>query len=101
MTSGDLRTEPTLMCVLNGYTGTPILGCSGQPLFGTFDQVTTPAQESTANLPTSQQRAVLNGMSGLLQMPPPPPPPPGPGTIGGLIAPIPYETTTARLETGD
>jgi len=94
MTSGDLRTEPSLTCVLNGYLGATTPGCSGQPSFalGTADQVTTPTQESATGLPTSQQRAVLNGRSGLLQVP---------IQFGGLSQPIPYETTTAQLDTGD
>lgn len=92
MTSGDLRTEPTLVCVLNGYGGVTTPGCSGLPSLatGTADQVTIPAQESTS-LPMSQQREVLAGMSGLLFPP---------TILGGLITPIPYETTKAQLETG-
>ena len=101
MTSGDLRTEPTLTCVLNGYLGRTTPGCSGQPSFplGTTDQVTAAAQESTTSLPKSQQRAVLAGLSGLLQTPTPIIT--SPINSGGLIEPIPYETTKAQLETGD
>lgn len=109
MTSGDLRTEPSLPCVLNGYmlngavVTTP--GCAGQSAFPlrTADQVTSVLMEdanqnpppTSPQLPVSQQKEVLAGGSGLLQTPPPP------GTIGGLSEPIPYETTTAQLETGD
>lgn len=98
MTSGDLRTEPTITCVLNGYNGATTPRCLGFPL-GTTDQMTSTAQESSTSLPTSQQRAILAEGSGLLQTPPPIIT--SPTNLGGLIAPIPYETTTARLETGD
>jgi len=104
MTAGNLRTEPTLSCVLSGYSGAPVpASCNGSPSLvnGMADRVTnalTPDQTST--LPVSQQRGVLNGGSGLLFAPQPPPPPIFAPTLGGLINPIPYETTKAQLDTG-
>ena len=82
MTTGSLRTEPTVGCVLappaGGGATTPgsCLLPGGVQLPGLYtgmaDQVTPlpvpPFQAvSSALLPTSQQAAVLGGMSGLLQ----------------------------------
>jgi hypothetical protein len=127
MTEGKNRAEPYLFlnsssvvinCVLSGLldvSGIPVItpGCSGKAsLFnGMADQVvnlvTASPQKSnlfpsftsnplatgatSTNLPMPQQQQVLNGGSGLLLTP---------TTLGGLIDPIPYETTKAQLETG-
>jgi hypothetical protein len=119
MTTGSLRTEPTVACVLaplaGGSATTPI-GClttGGGQLpglnTGMADQVTPlssvffnqPTSSGSALLPRSQQAAVLGGMSGLLQ------PEQQLGTTGslpmfasGFVNPIPHETTKAQLETG-
>jgi len=127
MTAGNLRTEPTVACVL-----APLLSGSGTPppaaclppangltaqspgfYTGAVDQV-TPLNPSfgygvatSAQLPMSEQQQVLGGMSGLLLSNNPPitlsnNPPiiPPPIQLSGLISPIPYETTEARLGTG-
>jgi hypothetical protein len=112
MTSGDVRTEPTLACVLApllSATVTPPAGClstvNGQTVqspglyTGTADQVNKVPMEdarqtpprTSAELPESQQTEVLAGMSGLLI--------PTPTILGGLVDPIPYETTKAQLGT--
>ncbi len=112
MTSGDLRTEPTLQCVLApllSATLTPPAAClttvNGRTVqspglyAGTADQVTTVLMEDASQtpprtlpqLPESQQTEVLAGGSGLLLRN---------IQLGGLISPIPYETTKAQLGTG-
>jgi hypothetical protein len=93
MTSGSVRTESTVPCILSSAP----TGCSGMPLFpSSVDQVNTPSTpDQTSTLPTSQQREVLNGGSGLLFAEP------NKGLIfSGLVDQIPYETTKAQLGTG-
>jgi hypothetical protein len=103
MTTGILRTEPTLPCILNGLGGVPTPGCSGLPSFplGTADQVTGTAFSSSASaaqLPVSQLGQAVDGLdrglSGLLFNNSP--------TLkfSGLLSPIPQETTKAQLGTG-
>jgi hypothetical protein len=120
MTTGSLRTEPTLACILNGITldGSQVTtpNCSGLPSLynGMADQVavqvtTTSSALSpnfasafpsampatTAQLPVPQQAEVL-GLSGLLFNNTPFPP----GfQFSGLVNPIPQETTKAELGT--
>jgi len=111
MTTGSLRTEPTLACILAGYpttTGaTPVpAACkdsSGNQVAGLFnpnvnlktDQVTTSpiVQNGVTLLQTPQQIQVL-GRSGLLFNNTP--------TLqfSGFLDPIPHETTKAQLGTG-
>ena len=97
MTTGSLRTEPTVACILNGITGAngPVInpGCSGLPsLFnGLADQVNTPSSAPLNLLPVSQQAQVLTGGSTLLFPFP---------TQSGFLNPIPHETTKAQLGTG-
>ena len=120
MTTGSLRTEPGLACILAGFpdgTGMippgcmpPLNGLTTQSpgLFnGTADQVTSSQLTQTANgmtvtvLPTPQLAQVLGqsgslGKSGLLfdnvsQ----------PLNYSGLLRPIPQETTKAQLDTHD
>ncbi len=97
MTTGSLRTESTVGCVL-APKGTTLSTCfttvSGVkvPLptlyNGMADQVTTPS--SSTQLPLSQQAEVLAGGSGLLS----------PFLIqSGFLNPIPHETTKAQLGT--
>jgi hypothetical protein len=119
MTTGSLRTEPSVPCVLAPLLSgsvTPPLGClpplntltaqSPGLYTGMADQV-TPLNPSfgygtatTAQLPVSQQQQALTGMSGLLS------PNVSGGIIppliqlSGLVNPIPHETTTAQLGTG-
>jgi hypothetical protein len=63
MTTGSLRTEPTLACVL---APTSLSSCSGKPTLGNgmADQVTTEADTDTTlgpmYLPVSQQAAVVD-----------------------------------------
>lgn len=110
MSAGNLRTEPSVACVLNGFSGDQVSACSGLPSLynGMADQVTPLDPDlgygiaTSAQLPMSQQQQVLAGMSGLLS------PNVSGGIIvpplmqsSGLINPIPYETTKAQLGTGD
>ena len=110
MSAGNLRTEPSVACVLNGFSGDQVSACSGLPSLynGMADQVTPLNPDfgygiaTSAQLPMSQQQQVLAGMSGLLF------PNVSGGIIvpplmqsSGLINPIPYETTKAQLGTGD
>jgi len=98
MTTGSLRTEPTLQCVLAGFSETTPPACTATVptlLNGLADQVTPlpspPYQQaSTAQLPVSQQTQALSGGSGLLF----------PISTLGFLNPIPHETTQARIETG-
>jgi hypothetical protein len=116
MTTGSLRAEPGLACILAGMTLDPITnqpqvpgGCKDASgnwvspgLFnGGADQVIFSQQTQTVNgvtvtvLPTPQQAQVL-GRSGLLfdnvnQ----------PLQYSGLLKPIPQETTKAQLDTRD
>jgi hypothetical protein len=108
MTAGNLRTEPTLQCVLAPLLSgelTPPAAClstvNGQTVqspglyVGTADQVTTATTpDQTSTLPTSQQREVLNGGSGLTSLNSPQ------LMFSGLVDPIPYETTKAQLGAG-
>lgn len=100
MTTGSLRTEPTVGCVL-APAGTTLSTCfttvSGVkvPLptlyNGMADQVNTPSSGTSTLLPLSQQAEVLTGGSGLLS----------PFLINsGFLNPIPHETTKAELGTG-
>ncbi len=100
MTTGSLRTESTVGCLL-APQGTTLSTCfttvSGVkvPLptlsNGMADQVNTPSSGTSTLLPLSQQAEVLTGGSGLLS----------PFLIqSGLLNPIPHETTKAQLETG-
>jgi hypothetical protein len=100
MTTGSLRTEPTVGCVL-APQGTTLSTCfttvSGVkvPLptlhNGMADQVNTPSSGTSTQLPLSQQAQVLTAGSGLLS----------PFLMqSGFLNPIPYETTKAQLETG-
>jgi hypothetical protein len=118
MTTGSLRTEPTVSCVLAPPLSTTVMppaGClttvGGQTVqlpslyTGTADQV-TPLNTSfgfgvatSAQLPVSQQQEVLTSMSGLLLSNDPPIIPPL-MQVSGLISPVPYETTEAQLGTG-
>jgi hypothetical protein len=119
MTTGSLRTEPTVACVLAPLAGgaaTTPAAClntvGGQTVqlpglnTGLADQVTplplaffSPAP-TQAQLPTSQQAAVLGGMSGLLQTPQAAQNGPLPSFASGFVNPIPYDTTKAQLGTG-
>ena len=114
MTTGILRAEPILACILAGYPGTttipaackdPVTGVQTAP--GLFnpnvnlqtDKVSSPSSgASSAQLPVSQQGQVIKGLdrgqSGLLFDNTP--------TLkfSGLLSPIPQETTKAQLETG-
>jgi hypothetical protein len=106
MTTGSLRSEPTVACVLAGFpggTGTIPTACknaSGAQLPGLFnpnvtamtDQVNTPATSALPpqDLPVSQQAQVLTGGSTLLF----------PFMRSGFLNPIPHETTKAQLGTG-
>jgi hypothetical protein len=90
MTAGNVRTTTTLACILS----TDPTCTSTSFAQGTVDQVTKPSQEGTT-LPESQQTEVVNGGSGLLYNNSPT------ATFSGLLNPIPRETTTAQLETGD
>ena len=118
MTAGNLRTEPSVACVLApplSGSVTPPAGClttvGGQTVqlpslyTGTADQVTplnpnfSYGIATSAQLPMSQQQQVLGGMSGLLSSNNPAIIPPL-IQLSGLISPIPYETTEARLGTG-
>jgi hypothetical protein len=118
MTTGSLRTEPTVACVLAAPAGggvtTPascLTTSGGQTIqlpglyTATADQVTPlpipPFQAaSQAQLPMSQQAQVLGGMSGLLL----PEPSIGSASLptfaSGFVQPIPHETTTAQVGTG-
>jgi hypothetical protein len=106
MTAGNLRTEPTLQCVLApslSLGGVPPAAClstvggtttqSPGLYAGTADQLTLESQETpNANpitLPMSQQTQVLT--STLLHNP----------TTTGFLHPIPRETTKAQAGTGD
>jgi hypothetical protein len=101
MTTGILRTEPTLACILNGLGGVTTPGCSGLPSFplGTADQATLlpVTQNGVTLLPVSQQGQAVEGLdrgkSGLLFDNSP--------TLkfSGLLSPIPQETTKAKLGT--
>jgi hypothetical protein len=115
MTTGSLRTSPTLQCALAPLLGAdptmiPPPAClttvNGQQVqsaglyAGTADQVTKSpiAQNGVTLLQTPQQQAVL-GTSGLLFDNPLPPN--GPTLqFSGLLDPIPHETTKAQLGTG-
>jgi hypothetical protein len=100
MTTGILRTEPTLACILNGLGGVTTPGCSGLPSFplGTADQLSFASSASLTQLPVSQQGQAVDGQdrgqSGLLFTNSP--------TLqfSGLLSPIPQETTKAQLGTG-
>jgi hypothetical protein len=100
MTTGSLRTESTVGCLL-APQGTTLSTCfttvSGMkvPLptlaNGTADQVNTPSSATSTQLPLSQQAEVLTGGSGLLS----------PFLIqSGFLNPIPREMTKAQLGTG-
>jgi hypothetical protein len=100
MTTGSLRTESTVGCLL-APQGTTLSTCfttvSGMkvPLptlyNGMADQVNNPSSATSTQLPLSQQAEVLTGGSGLLQ----------PLLIqSGFLNPIPHETTKAQLGTG-
>jgi hypothetical protein len=109
MTTGSLRTEPGLACILAGMDGASVpaacIDASGNQLPGLFnggaDQVIFSQQTQTVNgvtvtvLPTPQQAQVL-GRSGLLfdnvnqSL-----------NYSGLLRPIPQETTKAQLDTRD
>jgi hypothetical protein len=100
MTTGSLRTEPTVGCVLapnatslsTCYTTVAGVKVQSPSLYtGTADQVTTASSTSSAQLPVSQQTQVLTSGSGLLYDPP---------MKSGLLNPIPQETTKAQLGTG-
>jgi hypothetical protein len=96
MTTGSLRTEPTVACVLAGFMGGAVpTACSGLPsLFnGMADQVNTPSTPLTfpGQLPMSQRAQVLTGGSTLLFPFP---------TQSWFLNPIPHETTKAQLGTG-
>jgi hypothetical protein len=105
MTTGSLRTPPTVGCALAGYTGHPVpatclTGGVQMPslLNGTVDQVNTPVTSGLPpqQLPVSQQAQVLTGGSNLLL------PNPLVGALpmkSGLLNPIPHETTKAQIET--
>jgi hypothetical protein len=103
MTAGNIRTEPTLACVLAGLGGDAVpTACSGLPSLanGMSDQLTplptaffSPAA-TTAQLPKSQEQEVLNGGSGLLVVNSPV------LNFSGFVDPIPQETTKAQLGTG-
>lgn len=108
MTTGSLRTEPTVSCVLAGFTGDAVpSACSGLPALynGLADQVTPLntsfgfGAASQQQLPVSQQQEVLTSMSGLLLSNNPAIIPPL-MQFSGLISPVPYETTEAQLGTG-
>jgi hypothetical protein len=118
MTTGILRTEPTLGCILAGYpntvTGQPdpvpaaCKDASGNQLLGFFntnpalqtDRLNFASSATSAQLPVSQQGQAVkaadpaHGPSGLLFTNNP--------TLqfSGLLSPIPQETTKAQLETG-
>jgi hypothetical protein len=100
MTTGSLRTESTVGCVL-APQGTTLSTCSTTvsgikvPLptlhNGMADQVNTPSSAMSSQLPLSQLAEVLTGGSGLLS----------PFLIqSGFLNPIPHETTKAQLGTG-
>jgi hypothetical protein len=100
MTTGSLRTESTVGCVL-APQGTTLSTCfttvSGikVPLptlhNGMADQVNTPSSAMSSQLPLSQQAEVLTGRSGLLS----------PFLIqSGFLNPIPQDMTRAQLGTG-
>ena len=99
MTTGSLRTTTTPGCVL---APSSLSGCASTSFVqGTVDQATTASTpDGTTTLPISQQREALNGVSGTG----------GSGLLytnspqlqfSGLLNPIPRETTTAQLGTGD
>lgn len=104
MSAGNLRTEPTVGCVLapNPPLSTnPCVSPTGAKLptlsNGLADQVTFPSSASSTQLPVSQQAQVL--------APPPQPGTPGsgllsPNTTLGFLNPIPLETTKAQLAGG-
>ena len=118
MTAGNIRTEPSVACVLApalSGSGTLPAGClppangltaqSPGLYTGAADQV-TPLNPNfgygvatSAQLPMSQQQQVLAGMSGLLSSNNPAIIPPL-MQLSGLVSPIPYETTEAQLGTG-
>jgi hypothetical protein len=101
MTTGSLRTEPTLACILNGHvvgeTTVTTPGCSGLPSLplGTADQLTfSPVTQNGATLLQVPQQAQVLGRSGLLFD--------DSATVqfSGLLNPIPHETTKAQLGSG-
>jgi cytoskeletal protein CcmA (bactofilin family) len=98
MTTGSLRTEPAVECMLAALpTPTPcFLGGVEMPTLanGKADQVTTPSSASPTQLPLSQQAEVLTGGSGLLQTS-------NPSMKSGFLNPIPRERTKAQIGTGD
>jgi hypothetical protein len=110
MTTGMLRTESTVGCVLAGFMGEAMpASCSGKPTLynGMADQVSTPSSATSTQLPESQQAQVLTGGSGLLSPFGDPPmqtgflsPLEGPIMQSGFLNPIPHETTKAQLGTG-
>jgi hypothetical protein len=118
MTTGSLRTEPSVACVLAppaGGSATTPAACllpGGVQLpglnTGMADQVTPlssvffsqPTSSGSAQLPTSQQATVLGGMSGLLHLEPTFGSDSLPMFASGFVNPIPHETTKAQLETG-
>ncbi len=118
MTTGSLRTEPTVACVLAAPAGggvTTPAGClttsGGQTVqlpglyTATADQVTPlpipPYRAaSQAQLPMSQQAQVLGGMSGLLLQEPSIGSASLPTFASGFVHPIPHETTTAQVGIG-
>jgi hypothetical protein len=105
MTTGSLRTEPTVGCVLASnpapLTNPCVTTVSGitVPLptlaNGRADQITPLPSAfypptSTSQLPVPQKTQVLSGGSGLLF----------PNTTLDFLNPIPHETTQAQVETG-
>ena len=88
MTTGSLRTEPTVACLL-APENTSLTACLTAPTLanGLADQVTTASMDMTTQLPVSQQRQVLSSGSGLLFPP----------IQSGLLNPIPHETTKVQL----
>jgi hypothetical protein len=86
MTTGSLRTEPLVQCLLFSGSGTLPTGCTSTSptlMNGTADQVTTSSSASSTQLPVSQQTQVLTSGSGLLYDPP---------INSWLLNPIPQET---------
>jgi hypothetical protein len=99
MTTGSLRTEPTVACVLAGFMGGAVPAIcknAGVQLPGLYTggavQVNTPSTPLIfpGQLPMSQQAQVLTGGSTLLF----------PFMQSGFLNPIPHEATKAQLGTG-
>ncbi len=95
MTAGNLRTEPTVGCLL-APQNTSLSACFSKGVQvptlanGLADQVTTPSTpDMTMQLPVSQQREVLSSGTGLLH-----------SMTSGLLNPIPHETTKVQTRMG-